>query len=72
MSKFKPGDLVKIKEGMHEEGMGDRRYALVISEVLAKNANPNPKAKFTSIYNIKMLNGYCMKVHEMFLEKINA
>lgn len=68
MNKFQPGDLVRIKDGVHEEGMGDKRVALIISEWTPRGAAANPKMKYTSIYNIKMLNGYMMKMHEMFLE----
>ena len=69
--EFQPGDLVKIREGMHEEGMGDERIALVLSEWLPKGTDRNPRMKYTAIYNIKMLNGHRMRVHEMFLERMN-
>lgn len=68
MSKFQPGDLVKVKDGFHEEGMGDVRVALVLSEWVPKGPDRNPRMNYTSIYNIKLLNGHRMKVHEMFLE----
>ena len=32
MGKFKPGDLVRVKEGTHEEGMPDHRVAVIIEE----------------------------------------
>ena len=54
MSKFQPGDLVRIKDGVHEEGMGDKRVALIISEWTPRGADANPKMKYTSIYNIKI------------------
>ena len=72
MGKYKPGDLVRIKDGVHEEGMGDKRFALVLSEWSATGTNVDPKRKFTSIYNVKMLNGHRMKIHEMFLERMNV
>ncbi len=71
MSKIQPGDLVRIKEGFDEEGMGCVRVALVLSEWSPKGQDRNPRMKYTSIYNIKLLNGHRMKVHEMFLEVMN-
>ena len=69
MSKFKVGDLIIVKEGTHEDGMPESRMGLIISE-WAERYGPdrNPRHKFTSIYNVQMLNGHQMKVHEMFLE----
>lgn len=72
MSKFQAGDLVRLKEGFHEEGMGDVRVALILSEWDPKGSDRNPRMKYTSIYNIKLLNGHRMKVHEMFLEEMSG
>ena len=30
MSRFKPGDLVRVKEGTHEEGMPDHRVGVIV------------------------------------------
>ena len=30
MMKFKPGDLVRIKDGTHQEGMPDHRVGVII------------------------------------------
>ena len=51
--------------------MGDVRVALVLSEWVPKGPDRNPRMNYTSIYNIKLLNGHRMKVHEMFLEVMN-
>jgi len=32
MSKFKPGDLVRVKEGTYQTGMPDHRVAVIIEE----------------------------------------
>ena len=32
MSKFKPGDLVRVKQSTHQEGMPDHRIAVIIEE----------------------------------------
>ena len=32
MSKFKPGDLVRVKEGTYQEGMPEHRVAVIIEE----------------------------------------
>jgi len=37
MSKFKPGDLVRVKEGTHEEGMPDHRVGVIIENKGATN-----------------------------------
>ena len=69
MGKFKIGDLIMVKEGVHEKGMPESRMGLVISEWAEKyGPDPNPRHKFTSIYKIQMVNGHQMKMHEMFLE----
>ena len=69
MAKFRVGDLIRVKEGVHEDGMPDNRIGLVISEYVDRfGAHGDPLHKYTSIYNIQMLNGHQMKMHEMFLE----
>jgi hypothetical protein len=32
MTKFRPGDLVRVKEGTHQEGMPDHRVGVIIQE----------------------------------------
>ena len=32
MMKFKPGDLVRVKEGTHQEGMPDHRVGIIIEK----------------------------------------
>ena len=32
MRRFKPGDLVRIKEGTHQEGMPAHRVAVIVEE----------------------------------------
>ena len=32
MSKFKPGDLVRVREGTFQDGMPDHRVAVIIEE----------------------------------------
>jgi hypothetical protein len=32
MKKFRPGDLVRVKEGTFQEGMPDHRVAVIIEE----------------------------------------
>jgi len=70
LAKFKVGDLIRIKEGVHEAGMPESRVGLVIAE-WDENSGPNRNPrKFTSIYMIQMVNGHQTKMHEMFLELI--
>ena len=71
MAKFRVGDLVRIKEGVHEDGMPDNRIGLVISEYVDRfGAHGDPLHKYTSVYNVQMLNGHHMRMHEMFLETV--
>lgn len=71
MSKFKVGDLIKVKDGIHEKGMPESRVGLVVAEWSEQyGPDRNPRHKFTSVYRIQMVNGHQMKMHEMFLELI--
>jgi len=69
MGKFKVGDLIIVKEGVHEDAMPESRMGLVIGEWADRfGSDRSPRHKYTSIYNIQMVNGHQMKMHEMFLE----
>ena len=68
--RFNIGDLVRVKEGTHDEKMPDSRMGLIIEEVDdPKGTGRDPHRKFTSIYKLWMTNGQTLNFHEMFLEK---
>ena len=62
MGKFKPGDLVKIKDGTHQDGIPDHRVGMVV-EV------GETSKSYTKAYTIVFLGtDLHLKFHEMFLE----
>ena len=68
MTKFKIGDLVRVKEGTDDIVMPRNRMGLIIEEVLP--ATVNRRTCVTSIWLIWMTNGSTLKFHEMFLEHV--
>tara|TARA_B100000131_G_scaffold317664_2_gene360084 strand:- start:163 stop:390 length:228 start_codon:yes stop_codon:yes gene_type:complete len=70
MKIFKKGDFIRVLEGMHEEGMPPSRLGHIISEEIQSvvhytNKGPVP----TGTWEVMMVNGYKLKIHEMFLEE---
>ena len=66
MEKFKPGDLVKVKDGTHQEGMPDHRVGMVV-EV------GETSKSYTKAYTIVFLGtNLHLKFHEMFLEPFTS
>jgi ribosomal protein L21E len=62
MEKYKPGDLVKVKDGTHQDGMPDHRVGMVV-EV------GETSKSYTKAYTIVFLGtDLHLKFHEMFLE----
>ena len=62
MGKYKPGDLVKVKDGTHQDGMPDHRVGMVV-EV------GETSKSYTKAYTIVFLGtDLTLKFHEMFLE----
>ncbi len=63
MVKFKPGDLVRVKDGTHQDGMPDHRVGMVV-EV------GETSKSYTKAYTIVFLGTELhLKFHEMFLER---
>ena len=62
MEKFKPGDLVRIKEGTHQEGMPDHRIGMIIEGVEASGNHTN------GYIVIFLGTDFRLKFHAMFLE----
>ena len=64
MGKFKPGDLVKIKDGTHQDGMPDHRVGMIVQE-------GETSKSYTKAYTVVFLGtDIQLKFHEMFLELI--
>jgi ribosomal protein L21E len=62
MGKFKPGDLVKIKDGTHQDGMPDHRVGMIVQE-------GETSKSYTKAYTVVFLGtDIQLKFHEMFLE----
>ena len=57
VKKLEIGDLVKITEETHDDRMPDNRTGLIIEVE-------------RSFYKVWMTNGETLKVHEMFLERV--
>ena len=63
MREFKPGDLVRVKEGTHQEGMPDHRVAVIVEEV------PEGRGNLLGIVRVLFLGQTRpLKFHVMFLE----
>jgi hypothetical protein len=61
MKAFKPGDLVVITDGTHEDRIPDHRTGLIIREGSHKNS-----------YIVLFPNRAELKFHVMFLEKATS
>jgi ribosomal protein L21E len=66
MEKFKPGDLVRIKDGTHQDGMPDHRVGMIM-EV------GETSKSYTKAYTVVFLGtDIQLKFHEMFLEPFTS
>ena len=67
MSRFKSGDLVRIKDGTHQEGMPDHRVGMIV-EV------GETSKSYTKTYTVVFLGSdfTYLKFHEMFLEHLTS
>jgi ribosomal protein L21E len=66
MPTFKPGDLVKIKDGTHQDGMPDHRVGMIIEHGEASG-------NYTEAYTVVFLGtDIQLKFHEMFLERFTS
>tara|TARA_B100001250_G_scaffold397275_1_gene404208 strand:- start:189 stop:476 length:288 start_codon:yes stop_codon:yes gene_type:complete len=66
MEKFKPGDLVRIKDGTHQDGMPDHRVGMIVE--LGETSK-----SYTKAYTVVFLGtDVHLKFHEMFLEHFTS
>jgi hypothetical protein len=62
MEKFKPGDLVKIRDGTHATEIPEHRIGMIIERAEASG-------NYTESYTVVFLGtDVHLKFHEMFLE----
>jgi hypothetical protein len=65
MGKFRAGDLVVIKDGVHQEDMPDHRTGLIVGESETSKG-------YTSFYEVVFIGtNLKLKFHEMFLQLKN-
>ena len=66
MNKFKPGDLVRIKDGTHQDGMPDHRVGMIVE--LGETSK-----SYTKAYTVVFLGtDIQLKFHEVFLEPFTS
>ena len=66
MRKFKPGDLVKIRDGTHAAEIPDHRVGMVIER-------GDASGNYTEAYTVVFLGTDTqLKFHEMFLEHFTS
>ena len=67
MEKFKPGDLVRIKDGTHQDEIPDHRVGMIVE--LGETSK-----SYTKTYTVVFLGSdfTYLKFHEMFLEHLTS
>ena len=66
MSRFRPGDLVRIKDGTHQDGIPDHRVGMIV-EV------GETSKSYTKAYTVIFLGtDVQLKFHAMFLEAFTS
>ena len=69
MNKFKPGDLVRVKEGTHQEGMPDHRVGIIIEKAPDMRPKTYGASAPEDIMQILFLGQtQSFRFHVMFLE----
>ena len=67
LPKFKPGNLVRIKEITHDDALPDHRLGLVMETVPEER---DESRAYTAFYHVAFAGGKVLKFHEMFLELV--
>ena len=68
LPKFKPGNLVRVKEKTHQDGMPKHRTGLIMETVPEEI---DESRSYTAFYNVAFVGcGTVLKFHEMFLELV--
>tara|TARA_B100001094_G_scaffold306792_1_gene337891 strand:- start:603 stop:833 length:231 start_codon:yes stop_codon:yes gene_type:complete len=67
LPKFKPGNLVRIKELTHDTSIPNHRLGLIMEAVPEEI---DESRSYTAFYNVAFAGGKILKFHEMFLELV--
>ena len=70
-NKFKVGDLVRVSDKTHDEGMPGSRLGHIIGEYNDSLTRPGRRQPRTGAWELYMTNGVTLVFHEMFLEHVN-
>ena len=66
MGKIKPGELVRIKDGTHQDGITDNRVGMIVEDGQASERYSGPYIVIFLGTDIQL------KFHEMFLEPFTS
>ena len=69
---FKTGDFVRISDKTHEDSMPPSRLGHIIGEYKTIVHYTDKKPVDTGIWKVFMANGNILRIHEMFLEHVDA
>ncbi len=73
MMKFKPGDLVRVKEGTHQDGMPDHRVGVIIEKASDMRRESLGASDPEDIMQVLFLGQtQPMRFHVMFLERFTT
>jgi len=67
---FKKGDLVRIKEGTHEDDMPKSRMGHLVDRPHVAVRYSNTEPRHEAVWEVFMTNGIKLKFHEMYLEHV--
>ena len=68
LPKFKPGNLVRVKEKTHQDGIPKHRMGLIMETVPEEI---DESRAYTAFYNVAFVGcETVLKFHEMFLELV--
>ena len=70
--RFKIGDLVRISDKTHDDGMPTSRMGHILKDYRAHVHYSNKVPVATGAWEIFMTNGNTLIFHEMFLEHVDA
>ena len=67
---FEKGDFVRINERTHDDRMPKGRMGHLIERVAAAVHYSNKKPVATHVWSVYMTNGFTLRFHEMYMEKV--
>lgn len=72
IKRFKVGDLVRVSDKTHDEGMPHNRMGHIISAYHTTVHYSNRGPVKTGAWELYMTNGATLVFHEMFLEHVDG